>query len=387
MTPEARKDRLSRISYLEWLTKHLSMHPLVVAALKDSTRGEWTCGIDAVSALDCWGFGFPGFAGLEIPDGPYRRMSFTPAGYVVGGSKTFHFPDGNASIARLLVRALVPEALSGKDAVDIVTARADYSRLDRPQNQVRIRLSSPVLKAVHSGPVGQAPSVDITYARFGKLYGVRARKVVMASWNMMIPYIVEGLPETQKAALHDLVKDPLVYISVGIDRWTAFEKAGCNFIDAPGSYCNHVFLNQKVAMGGYEGPTTPDRPNIVHMNRTPCAPGLSEHDQARAGRAELLATDFATFEREIRSQLGRMLGPSGFDPARDISAIVVNRWPHGYAPERNYLWEEELPADKLPQVVGRQRFGRIAIANSDCGGGAYTDVAIDMARRAVDDLA
>jgi spermidine dehydrogenase len=122
------------------------------------------------------------------------------------------------------------------------------------------------------------------------------------------------------------------------------------------------------------------------MTKTPCKPGLSEHDQNRAGRAELLATPFEVFERNIRAQLGRMLGAGGFDPATDITAITVNRWPHGYAPEHNSLWEPELPEGEQPQVLGRARFGRIAIANSDSGGGAYTDVAIDQAHRAVGEL-
>jgi spermidine dehydrogenase len=122
------------------------------------------------------------------------------------------------------------------------------------------------------------------------------------------------------------------------------------------------------------------------MTRTPCKPGLSEHDQNRAGRAELLTTSFETFERNIREQLARTLSAGGFDPAADIQAITVNRWPHGYAPEFNPLFEPELPPDKQPNVVGRARFGRIVIANSDSGRAAYTDSAIDQANRAVQEL-
>jgi spermidine dehydrogenase len=122
------------------------------------------------------------------------------------------------------------------------------------------------------------------------------------------------------------------------------------------------------------------------MVRTPCQPGLTEHQQNRAGHAELLATSFATFERRIRDQLARTLGPGGFDAAADITAITVNRWPHGYAPEFNPLFEPELPFEQQPHVIGRARFGRIAIANSDAGGGAYTNVAIEQADRAVNEL-
>jgi spermidine dehydrogenase len=97
-------------------------------------------------------------------------------------------------------------------------------------------------------------------------------------------------------------------------------------------------------------------------------------------------TPFATFEREIRAQLGRTLSAGGFDPARDIEGIAVNRWPHGYAPEYNALSDTAYDADHTPNLVARARFGRIAIANADSGMGAYTDVAINQAHRAVHEL-
>ena len=82
-----------------------------------------------------------------------------------------------------------------------------------------------------------------------------------------------------------------------------------------------------------------------------------------------------------------MLGHAGFDPATDITAITVNRWPHGYAYEFNPLFDDfSTPPEKRANVVGRQRFGRIAIANSDSGARAYTDSAIDQAHRAIHEL-
>jgi spermidine dehydrogenase len=122
------------------------------------------------------------------------------------------------------------------------------------------------------------------------------------------------------------------------------------------------------------------------MERTPCKPGLTEREQNKVGRAELLGTSFATFEHHIRDQLARVLGPGGFDPEADIEAITVNRWPHGYAPEYNPLSEPLLPEAEQPNVIGRVRFGRIAIANSDSGRAAYTDSAIDQASRAINEL-
>jgi spermidine dehydrogenase len=122
------------------------------------------------------------------------------------------------------------------------------------------------------------------------------------------------------------------------------------------------------------------------MVRTPCAPGQSEFDQNRAGRSELLSTPFAVFERNIREQLARTLGPGGFDPASDIEGITVNRWPHGYAPEYNPLFDPDVPPEQRTHVIARAPFGSITIANSDAGGLAYTDSAIDQAYRAVAEL-
>jgi spermidine dehydrogenase len=203
---------------------------------------------------------------------------------------------------------------------------------------------------------------------------------------MMIPYLCPELPAVQKDALHSLVKTPLVYTSVALRNWQAFEKLKLYRVYAPGSYHTYFHLNPYVNIGAYQSTKSPNDPILVHMVRTPCKAGLPEHDQNRAGRAELLTTSFETFERNIRDQLGRTLKEGGFDPARDITAITVNRWPHGYAPEYNPLFDPELPEAQQPHVVGRAQFGRIAIANSDSGGAAYTDSAINQGHRAVMEL-
>jgi spermidine dehydrogenase len=194
------------------------------------------------------------------------------------------------------------------------------------------------------------------------------------------------LPAQQKDALRSLVKTPLVYTSVALRNWRAFHKLGTADIYAPGSFHTHVRLNSHVDIGTYRSPRSPDEPILLHMVRTPCKPGLPEHEQNKVGRAELLATPFATFERNIREQLARTLGGGGFDPARDIEAITVNRWPHGYAPEYNPLFDPELPEEQRANVIGRARFGRITIGNSDAGAAAYTDSAINQGYRAVAEL-
>jgi spermidine dehydrogenase len=394
LTGAQKKDRLSRISYREFLLSLAKVDVSVANFYQARTHGEWGVGIDAVSALDVWAFGvrrswgrLPGFEGMKLPLGSIPRLGYTPSGYLdTGGSATFHFPDGNASIARLLVRSLIPEAVPGSSVRDVVTAQVDYARLDRAASPVRVRLSATAVRVKNVGDSASAREVEVTYIREGRAFKVQARGCVLACWNMMIPYLCAELPEAQKTALHHLVKTPLVYTSVAIANWSAFQKLGIAGVYAPGGYHSYFHLNPKVDIGAYRSVQSPAEPILVHMVRTPCKPGLPEHEQNKAGRSELLATPFATFERQIREQLARTLGAGGFDPARDITAITVNRWPHGYAPEYNPLWDPEVPESQRWNVIGRARFGRITIANSDAGAAAYTDSAIDQASRAVNEL-
>ena len=381
-----KKSRLSRMSYRDFLLNVVKADPGVIPFYQARTHGEWGVGIDAVSALDVWAFDFPGFQGLSLEPGAAPHMGYTAAGYADGGSYTFHFPDGNASIARLLVRNLIPESVPGASAEDIVTARFDYMRLDRQQSDIRIRLNATAVRARHIGDPASATEVEVVYWREAALASVRAKACVLACYNMIIPYLCPDLPEQQKTALHYASKIPLIYASVALRNWQPFKALGIAHVHAPGSYFSSVSLNQVVDIGDYRGARSPDEPVLVRLVRVPVQPGLPERDQHRAGRADILTTSFATFEQKIRDQLTRILGPGGFDAARDITAITVNRWPHGYAYEYNPLFDPDWPQGQEPHVIGRARFGRITIANSDAGAAAYTDSAIDQAYRAVQEL-
>jgi spermidine dehydrogenase len=387
LSSDEKKQRLSRISYEAFLRDVVHVEPSVLNFYHARTMGEWGVGTDAVSALDCWGIGLPGFDGMKLAKGSIRRMGFTPAGYEdTGGSLKLHFPDGNATIARLLVRNLIPRAVPGNSAEDVVTARANYAELDHGATPVRMRLNSIAIRARHLGDPASANHVEVTYVRGGKAFTARARGTILACYNMMIPYLCPELPPAQKDALHQLVKTPLVYTSVALRNRQAFDNLKLHRVYAPGGYHTYFHLNPHVNIGGYRSPTSADDPILVHMVRTPCKAGLPEHEQNRLGRAELLSTTFETFERNIRDQLARTLKAGGFDPARDITAITVNRWPHGYAPEYNPLFDADVPEPQRPHVIGRKQFGRITIANSDSGGGAYTDSAINQGHRAVMEL-
>jgi spermidine dehydrogenase len=381
-----KKARLSKISYRDFLLNVVKADPGVVPFYQTRTHGEWGVGIDAEPALDCWAIGLPGFQGMHLDPGSAPNMSYSAAGYANGGSYEYHFPDGNASIARLLVRNLLPEAVPGHTVEDVVTANVDYGRLDQPTSPIRLRLQSTVVAAKNLGGA-DAKEVEVTYTQAKRVFKVHAKSCVLACWNMMIPHLCPELPDKQKEALHYLVKVPLVYGTVAIRNWKAFQKIGVQHVNTPGSYWDSVSLNSSTDIGDYHSPKSPDEPILLHLSRTPCRPGLPARDQHKAGRMELLVTSFEDFERKTRDQLARILAPGGFHPAEDIQAITINRWPHGYGYEYNPLFDPDWPESECPHVIGRKTFGRIAIANTDSGATAYTDVAINQAYRAVQEIA
>ena len=388
LTSDEKKAKLARISYADYLTQTVGVSPEIVKMYQAAPQGLFGVGIDAIAAQDAWGLGFLGFAGLNLAAGPGKGMNRDCIPNEEAEKYFFHFPDGNASIARLLVRRLIPDAVPGRSATDVVTARAKYAKLDDESSPVRIRLNSTAVRVRHVGDSSSAKEVEITYSRFGKLYTVRAPHAVLACWNMVIPYICTELPETQKQALSSAAKVPLLYTNVVLRNWTSFKKLGVSSVYAPGCYHSAFTLDLPVSIGDYQCTKSPDEPIVIHMMKTPCKPGLAARDQHRIGRIELFTTDFETIERKIRDQLARTLSAGGFDPARDIAAITVNRWPHGYAYEYNSLWDKFwLEGGETPCVVARKPFGKIAIANADAGAYAYTDGAMDQAWRAVQELA
>ena len=387
LTSSQKKARLAKISYANFLRQVVGVNEEIVRLYQAVPQAWFGLGIDAVSAQDAWGMGYPGFRGLHLDPTPGRGMNRDTIPNQEAEKYFFHFPDGNASIARLLVRQLLPEAIPGNSATDVVLARANYAALDRPSSPVRIRLNSTVVKVTHRGSPAGAKEVEISYARGGQVYTVRSAHTILACWHVVIPYICDELPERQKKALSAAAKVPLLYTNVALRNWTAFEKLGACSVYSPGCYHSRFNLDLPVSIGGYECSRSPDDSVVIHMLKTPCQPGLPARDQHRIGRMELFSTSFETMERNIRDQLARTLGPGGFDPVRDVAAITVNRWPHGYAYEYNSLWDDFwLEGGETPCEVARQPFGRIAIANADAGAYAYTDCAIDQAYRAVGEL-
>ena len=387
LTSDDKKAKLARMSYASFLKDVASVHGDIVKLYQALPQGLFGVGIDAVSAQDAWGLDLPGFDGMKLDPAPGKGMNRDAIPNAEADKYFFHFPDGNASIARLLVRKLIPDAVPGNGVSDVVLSKANYARLDQASSPVRIRLNSTAVRVKHIGDGASAKEVEVAYARGRKVYTAKGKAAILACWHVVIPYICEELPDKQKEALASAQKVPLLYTNVALRNWTAFQKASTNSIYSPGMYHSYVNLDLPVSIGGYECAQKPEEPIVVHMMKTPCKPGRPAREQHSFGRIELFSTTFETMERKIREQLARTLGDAGFDPARDIAAITVNRWPHGYAYEYNSLFDTFwLEGGEIPCEVARKTFGRIAIANADAGAYAYTDEAINQAWRAVGEI-
>ena len=378
MSQEEKKVKLARISYQDYLLNIAKMSPDALPFFLGQ-GGRNNKRVDTTPAVEAAEHGSIGFDGLGLKF--ENRFS--------EGSFTFHFPDGNSSIARLLVNRLVPAAVPGKqDMNTIVQAKVDYSQLDLPGSDVRIRLSSPVVRVLHDGHPETAQTVRIAYLNGDKVHAVRARNCILACYNRIIPYLMPEIPKEQKQALEYPVKVPMMYTNVLVRKWTAFQKLGVARISAPGMYYTSATIDPGTTIGGYQGVGTPDEPVLVHLTRSPNKPGagLNRKQQNAAGQQELLKMTFEEHEFKIRDQFVRMLGPGGFNPADDIVGITVNRWPYGYAYTYDTLGDPDVPLEERPHVIGRKRFGLVSVANTDSGAAAFTNQAMDEANRAVEEV-
>ena len=370
-SPGEREQLVRNTTYLDFLEEYAGQPESVRQVLQDSWLPMMGAGWEAISAWEALYYGFPGTdqMGVKVKHGveePY----------------IYKFPDGNASVARALVRYLIPAAMPGETMEDLVTARADYSQLDQPDNSVRIRLNS---TAVHVRHTPRGDQVDVVYVNQGKTYRVRARHVVMACYNQMIPHLCPEATAQQNAAIAQATKIPFVLGTFALRNWQAFQEAGYYKFYSPGNvFFQYLRLDFPVSLGAYQYAQKTDEPILVTAWYSPRAPGLPAQDQYRAGRAQLMEMSFSDFETDIVSHFDGMLGPYGFDVERDMAGITLNRWPHGYAYEFEGVGiNPNYGRYNGPHIQGRARIGRISIANSDSEAHAYVDGAIDAAFRAV----
>jgi spermidine dehydrogenase len=297
------------------------------------------------------------------------------------------FPGGNSTIARLMVKSLIPTAIDGPETVESVCGnQVNFSALDASGSQTRIRLSSTVIAVQHDGESEKANSVTIIYLNKGKLYRIKARSVVMAGGNWTTKHIVKDLPSRHREAYQQFYRSPCMMANVAVRNWRFLYKmgiSGCRWFEGVGNYVEV----RKLALTGIESSTiSPDSPVVLSLKVLYSYPGRSTEAQGHMGRAEMMQTSFREYERRIRDQFTDMFGAYGFDAQRDIAGIILNRWGHAYlSPQPGFFFGSNgKPAPR--ETLRNAPFGRVAFANTDLAGAMDHRYSILEAKRAVEQL-
>ena len=332
-------------------------------------------GCDAVSALEGYHVG-PGFFGMG-GEGFYEENGVLHYGY----EPTTRYPDGNHTIARHLLKAILPEAVPGENTMEgVFNSEVHYAAFDRASNNVRVRLRAMAVRMEHEGHEADKRVVVHYTQPDGRVYRVSARSAIMAGWGMVAKHIVPELPPAQLQALDQYRYTSVVYINVLLRHWRPMAELGLFEMYLPGGYCSWMNISDPLHVGSYRPEYHPDKPILLNMYKYLYSPGLDPTEQMIMGRLELENKPFEEFEREIRTELNLMFGPWGFNAADDILAITVNRWGHGY----NFFKGPGPYAGKQqpPFVKGRARLGRISFAGADAGGSPWTQLALQQGMRA-----
>ncbi len=297
------------------------------------------------------------------------------------------FPDGNGGFARLMVKTLIPDAFAGPRTVDAVWQnRVNFRTLDRAGQATRLRLNSTVVRVEHAGDPSTAPHVVVTYAKGNRLYKIKARSVVVAGGSWTARHIVSDLPASHREAYAQFYRSPCLMANIAVRNWRFLYKmglSGCRWFGGLGDYLSV----RKMALVGSEPRTVgPDSPTVLTIKVLYAQPGLSIAEQGSRGRARLLGTSFAQYERAFREQLAEMFAPGGFDPLREIAGIILNRWGHAYVnPQPGFFFGSN--GEPAPRDILRSRpHGRIAFANTDLAGASDHRNSIREADRAVKQL-
>jgi len=297
------------------------------------------------------------------------------------------FPGGNTTIARLLVKSLIPASIDGGEDVDGVSRNnVNFAALDAPGNKSRIRLSSTAIAVQHDGDPAKASSVTVVYLNGGKLYRVKARSTVMAGGSWTTKHIVKDLPSTHQQAYAQFYRSPCMMANVAVRNWRFLYKmgmSGCRWFEGVGNYMEV----RKLALTGNEDATIgPDSPTVLSLKVLYSYPGYSTEDQGNRGRAELMRTSFKEYETRIREQFSDMFAGAGFDAQRGVAGIILNRWGHAYlSPQPGFFFGRDgKPAPR--EILRNAPFGRIAFANTDLAGAMDHRYSILEAKRAVEQL-
>jgi|TARA_B110000902_G_scaffold5352_2_gene6299 spermidine dehydrogenase len=363
---------LDTISYKQYIEDILGFSPVVTRWADPIVAGGCGVGCDGVSAFGAQRLGMP-IRGEKPDYDSWTRNSL---------------PGGNDGFARHFVKKIMPHAIKGGDNFeDIIAGKVNFERLDAADKPIRMRLKATVVRVEHEGNPDTAKMVSVVYEAHGKVFRVRAKRVVMASGGWVNKHAIRDLPVTYHKAYESFYHMPFMIANVAVKNWRFLEKLGtgaCMWRDGVfGNSCN-VRLPMKA--GGHQSELDPDKPAVVTFYVSYESPGMPSQAQGVKGRWELFSTSYAEFERKIRLQMLELFGDSGFDPKEDIAGIVLNRWGHAYlAPQPGFFFGNGgKPAGR--DVIS-QNFGRIAIAHAELDGIQHWGPAADQGKRAVRQLA
>lgn len=371
---------LDSITYQDYLEHYLGLPPDVTRFVRPLTGCLIGLGPDAVSALWASRPGLPGFRGI--------RPNHVVKNYEEYQSGVHAFPGGNTNSIRHLVKFLIPDSITGQPTLeDIHNQNIHFDKLDLPENSTRIRLNATVIRVEHLGKPDSSEYVQLTYLKDGELRKLRARAVVMASGTWVNARVVRDIPEEKLAAYREILHSSMLVVNVAVTNWRFLYKLGLTggrWFDGFGYFCN---LRQQMRIGDYQPKLDPDSPNVLtfYANPSMAAPGKPAQEQVMIGRNKLFSTSFQDYERQIRETLTRAFSMSGFNPKKDISGIILNRWGHSVIVALPGLM---FGRDGRPSPLegAKKPFGRIAFAHSELEGAQYFSGALIHARRAVQEL-
>jgi spermidine dehydrogenase len=364
---------LDTMSYKDYIEKVMGLDPGVTTYADPVLAAAIGLGCDACSAYSAQQISMPGFAFMHAHVTPWHSV-------------TNSFPGGNSVIARYFVKNLNPEAIHGEHTFgDIVNNRVNFDVLDRPANAVRIRLASTGVRVEHEGEAASSRNVFVIYQGPDGVSRVKAKGVVMSGGSWMTRHVVRDLPEDYKLAYEKFYRSPMLVANVALSNWRFMYNMGLTggrWFSGFGFFCN---IRQPMIAGPYRPPFDPDEPTVLTFYVPFYYPGQPIRDQGAQGRTELLSTSYADYERQIRQQMLKLFGCGGFDPAKDIAGIILNRWGHAYLDPQPgfYFGRDGKPA---PRDIVRKLFGRIAFAHSELMGHQNWSGAVLEGRRAVDQL-
>lgn len=366
------EESLDGQTYRDYIVRTMGLEPEIADFADPILASALGLGCDAISAYGAYQIGMPGFKGLGRWTGT-RRLD---------ESDWHSFPGGNDGFTRYFIKALIPAAIEGGyDFGDILNRRVNFGALDRAGSGVRLRLGAMAVDVRHEGPPEGADHVLVTYVKGGRHFRVRARAVVMASAGWSARHIVADLPETHRRAYDEFFYSPVLVVNVALTNWRFLYRlglTGCRWFDGFGFSCN---IRKPMIVGDYRQPLHPDQPVVLTFYVPLHYPGFSPEEQGEKGRREILGTSYAQYEEQIKGQMERVFGGAGFDPARDVAGIILNRWVNAYLnPQPGfYFGRDGSPA---PREAIRKPFGRIAFGHSELNGHMNWIAAVQEGRAA-----